>query len=209
MSAMKRNQRVESPMEPKIFYQCNGYVYSGRKKCGNHYFSQDNLISVLTKAIQTQVAVVADLEKLGKMRVFAPEADHVLKMQGDIVNEICRKIRVLEGQLETLLNNYNSDILELDEFLYIKGKYETEKQLLEKQLAVAREDEKKAQEAAKRRRHWLDIIGDYRKNPLLNHALVDALIDKVLIFEDKSVEIVFRYMDEFQQAAQIAGREVS
>ena len=209
MSAMKRNQRVASPMEPKIFYQCNGYVYSGRKKCGNHYFSQDNLISVLTKAIQTQVSVVADLEKLDKMRVFAPEADRVLKMQSDIVNEICRKIRVLEGQLETLLNNYNSDILELDEFLYIKGKYETEKQLLEKQLAVAREDAKKAHEAAKRRRHWLDVIGDYRENPLLNHALVDALIDKVLIFEDKSVEIVFRYMDEFQQAAQIAGREVS
>ena len=74
---------------------------------------------------------------------------------------------------------------------------------------MAREDAEKAQEAAKRRRHWLDVIGDYRENLLLNHALVDALIDRVLIFEDKSVEIVFRYMDEFEQAAQIVGMEVS
>lgn len=209
MSAMKRNQRIASSMEPKIFYQCNGYVYSGRKKCGNHYFSQDNLISILTKAIQTQVSVVADLEKLGKMRIFAPETDRILKMQSEIVSEIRRKLRVQEGQLVTLLNNYNSGILELDEFLYIKGKYETERQLLEKQLAEALKDAEKAQEAAKRRRRWLDVIGDYRENPLLHHALIDALIDRILIFEDKSIEIVFRYKDEFEQAAQIAGREVS
>ena len=55
MGAMKQNQRITSSLEPKIFYQCNEYVYSGRTECCNHYMSQEKLLAVLEKAVYTQV----------------------------------------------------------------------------------------------------------------------------------------------------------
>ena len=38
----------------------------------------------------------------------------------------------------------------------------------------------------------------------LDRRLLVALVDKVFIYEDKRVEIVFRYRDEFERAREIA-----
>ncbi len=209
MTASKRIQRCNSTEPSKIYYQCNKYVYSHRIDCSNHYISQEALLDLISKAIQTQVMVVADMEKLGKLGLYRQLADTEIKQNRGIVKEIQRRIRVLEGQLETLLSNYNEGILERDEFLFIKDKYETDRKALEIQLKMAEKDMNKAIDEGDKRQRWLEAIAGYRKNFILDRLLIDVLIDKVLVNSDKSVEIGFRFRNEYEKASEIAGREVS
>ena len=51
-----------------------------------------------------------------------------------------------------------------------------------------------------------DILKQFRNNPQvgeLNHRLLVSLIDRILIYEDKTVDIVYRYTDEMQKCASI------
>lgn len=209
MSAMKRDQRLTSSLEPKIFYQCNGYVYSGMTKCCNHYLSQEKLCAVVKRAIQTQVQVAADLERMGKVRLFCQETDDEVKRQQDIIYDIKRKQRKKEGQLELLLDHYNSGVLDKGEFLYIKGKYETESEMMSEQLKIAEQDLETVKEKADRKKEWLSKMDSLCEKIELNRAFIDCLIEKVLIYKDKSVEIVFRFKDEYEQAADIVTKGVS
>ena len=46
----------------------------------------------------------------------------------------------------------------------------------------------------------------FREHPQieeLNHRLLVSLIDRILIYEDKTVDIVYRYTDEMQKCASI------
>ncbi len=209
MSAMKRNQRITSSLEPKIFYQCNEYVYSGRKKCCNHYISQEELLTVLEKAVYTQVQVIGDLEKLGKMRLFCPDSGSALKNEQEIVNEVRRKLRTVEGKVETLFENYHLGILEQSEFVYIKGKYEQEKEMLEMQLQLAVKELENGKQALSRKRQWIDSLSNFCSSGKVqdetdwNRALIDSLVEKIFIYSDKSIEICFRFRNEYEQAIQL------
>lgn len=211
MSAMKRNRRITSSLEPKVFYQCNEYVYSGRKRCCNHYLSQEKLLAVLGKAVYTQVQVIGDLEKLGKMHLFCPDSGSALKNEQEIVNEIKRKQRTVEGKLETLFENYHLGILEQSEFVYIKGRYEKEKEMLKAQLQLAVKELENGEQALSRKRQWMDALSNFcffgkeQDETDWNRALIDSLVEKILIYSDKSVEICFRFRNEYEQAALLVG----
>ena len=213
MSAMKRNQRITSSLEPKIFYQCNEYVYSGRTKCCNHYMSQEKLLAVLEKAVYTQVQVIGDLEKLGKMNLFCPDSRSALKNEQEIVNEIKRKLRTVEGKMETLFENYNLGILEQSEFVYIKGRYEKEKEMLEVQLQLAEKDLENGKQTLSRKHQWIDALSNFcsfgkvQDETDWNRAVIDSLVEKIFIYSDKSIEICFRFRNEYEQAVQLVGKE--
>lgn len=51
-----------------------------------------------------------------------------------------------------------------------------------------------------------DILKQFREDPRigeLNHRLLVSLIDRILIYEDKTVDIIYRYTDEMQKCASI------
>ena len=51
-----------------------------------------------------------------------------------------------------------------------------------------------------------DFLNRFREHPQieeLNHRLLVSLIDRILIYEDKTVDIVYRYTDEMQKCASI------
>lgn len=50
------------------------------------------------------------------------------------------------------------------------------------------------------------ILEQFKENPQvneLNHRLLVSLIDRILIYEDDTVEIVYRYTDELAKCEQI------
>lgn len=53
-------------------------------------------------------------------------------------------------------------------------------------------------------RAWVQVFAQYENVQELDRRLLAALVDKVLIYEDKRVEIVFRYKDEFARAMEAA-----
>ena len=53
-------------------------------------------------------------------------------------------------------------------------------------------------------RAWVQVFAQYENVQELDRRLLLALVDKILIYEDKKVEIVFRYRDEFARAMEIA-----
>lgn len=50
--------------DPAVFYQCNEYQYSGRVMCSNHYISQESLLKKVENAINLQISLAMDREKL-------------------------------------------------------------------------------------------------------------------------------------------------
>ena len=53
-------------------------------------------------------------------------------------------------------------------------------------------------------RAWVQVFAQYENVQELDRRLLVALVDKVFIYEDKRVEIAFRYRDEFDRAWEIA-----
>ena len=79
-------------------------------------------------------------------------------------------------------------------------------QIEEKQAALQRlkREQQDAAAMGSQNRAWVQVFAQYENVQELDRRLLVALVDKVFIYEDKRVEIAFRYRDEFDRAWEIA-----
>ena len=113
-----------------------------------------------------------------------------------------------DNRLEHILMDYNDGVINLDEFQYMKQKYSTnrtewskEKAKLEKKLAGL-ENRGRGIEG------WVKLLMNFHKNGVLDRRMVDALIEKIVVYEDKQIEIEFSFCDELSRFVEDFRKEV-
>ena len=103
-----------------------------------------------------------------------------------------------------LYENFVDGIINKAEYTDFRENYRG--QIEEKQEALRRLEREQRDAAAmgSQNRAWVQVFAQYENVQELDRRLLVALVDKVFIYEDKRVEIVFRYRDEFERAREIA-----
>lgn len=184
------------------------YVCSGNKKnkdtCSSHRISENALNVAVTKTLQLHLKHLADLqESILYIRKTSCNSDKIKmmvlqseKIKGDIEKYNRLKLECYE--------DYKNELITQDEYLLFK-----------KELDNRIEDTKKAAtELSKKKRMLLD--GRYEKESFmekfltskdieLKRSLFVRFISQIYVYEDRRIEIIFRYQDEIEQLAGLVG----
>lgn len=199
MSVMKRNQRSTSDREPALFYQCNAYQYSGRVVCSNHYISQDSLLKKVENAINLQISLAMDREKL-------LQGTSAVRMEACGTCDIVKCIRGLEAEskkvqakIEKLLADYNEGLVDKQEYIYIKKRYDNIAKQLAGRMSLAETEERRMEERMQQADDWIKTLLEYGQSRKLDRQLAEKLIDRITVFVDRSVEIQFRFRNELKE----------
>ena len=184
------------------------YVCSGNKKnkdtCSSHRISENALNVAVTKTLQLHLKHFADLqESILYIRKTSCNSDKIKmmvlqseKIKGDIEKYNRLKLECYE--------DYKNELITQGEYLLFK-----------KELDNRIEDTKKAAtELSKKKRMLLD--GRYEKESFmekfltskdieLKRSLFVRFISQIYVYEDRRIEIIFRYQDEIEQLAGLVG----
>ena len=184
------------------------YVCSGNKKnkdtCSSHRISENALNLAVTKTLQLHLKHLADLqESILYIRKTSCNSDKIKmmvlqseKIKGDIEKYNRLKLECYE--------DYKNELITQGEYLLFK-----------KELDNRIEDTKKAAtELSKKKRMLLD--GRYEKESFmekfltskdieLKRSLFVRFISQIYVYEDRRIEIIFRYQDEIEQLAGLVG----
>ena len=184
------------------------YVCSGNKKnkdtCSSHRISENALNVAVTKTLQLHLKHLADLqESILYIRKTSYNSDKIKmmvlqseKIKGDIEKYNRLKLECYE--------DYKNELITQGEYLLFK-----------KELDNRIEDTKKAAtELSKKKRMLLD--GRYEKESFmekfltskdieLKRSLFVRFISQIYVYEDRRIEIIFRYQDEIEQLAGLVG----
>ena len=184
------------------------YVCSGNKKnkdtCSSHRISENALNLAVTKTLQLHLKHLADLqESILYIRKTSYNSDKIKmmvlqseKIKGDIEKYNRLKLECYE--------DYKNELITQGEYLLFK-----------KELDNRIEDTKKAAtELSKKKRMLLD--GRYEKESFmekfltskdieLKRSLFVRFISQIYVYEDRRIEIIFRYQDEIEQLAGLVG----
>lgn len=184
------------------------YVCSGNKKnkdtCSSHRISENALNVAVTKTLQLHLKHLADLqESIMYIRKTSCNSDKIKmmvlqseKIKGDIEKYNRLKLECYE--------DYKNELITQGEYLLFK-----------KELDNRIEDTKKAAtELSKKKRMLLD--GRYEKESFmekfltskdieLKRSLFVRFISQIYVYEDRRIEIIFRYQDEIEQLAGLVG----
>ena len=178
-------------------YDCSTHVRRGHATCFNHFIRQDALNEKVFNAIRDQLQVALDYEKLLlAMRGGSGEAS-VREKHKAAVASVKLRLNALKKKRAGLYESYVEGILNEEEYAFAKQTYEEQYEALNRLLDEAVERRERFLASISPDNKWLTMMRGAAGMTGLTQELVDAIIEKVLVYGESRIEVVFNYNDVF------------
>ncbi len=156
------------------------------------------LNEIVLEALKKHIQDVIDLSDLLELTDTAQlQQAGVRKLQGRLEKkreEIDRNQALLRSLYESLADG----VIDRDEYQDLKRTYSRRRAEAEEQAEAIQEEMNREMGNLSEGRDWIEQFRKYRNIDALDRTMIVSLIERILIFRDRRVEIVYRWHDEFQ-----------
>jgi len=178
-------------------YDCSTHMRRGHGTCFKHAMRQDALNEKVFNAIRDQLQVALDYEKLLlAMRGGSGEAS-VREKHKAAVASVKLRLNALKKKRAGLYESYVEGILNEEEYAFAKQTYEEQYEALNRLLDEAVERRERFLASISPDNKWLTMMRGVAGMTGLTQELVDAMIEKVLVYCEGRIEVVLNYNDVF------------
>lgn len=186
-----------------LYYNCSTFRdFSGKRKelgdnapkCTSHYISDKLLRGIVIDDINKIIGQVQNLEEMVKKN-----RNHLNKATNDYELEIQRrkkKIEQYKNRLKGAKNKWYDGKISDEEYETDKAEIEAEIKQVEVEVALLK---KKTNTTVSdiMSNEWIKKLLENGRITELDRETVIELIDKIYVYEDKHIEIVYKFSDEF------------
>ena len=178
-------------------YDCSTHMRRGHGTCFKHAMRQNVLNEKVFNAIRDQLQVAFDYEKLLlAMRGGSGEAS-VREKHKAAVASVKLRLNALKKKRAGLYESYAEGILNEEEYAFAKQTYEEQYEALNRLLDEAVERRERFLESISPDNKWLTMMRGVAGMTGLTQEVVDAIIEKVLVYGGGRIEVMFNYNDVF------------
>lgn len=178
-------------------YDCSTHVRRGHGTCFKHAMRQDALNEKVFNAIRDQLQVALDYEKLLLAMRGGDREASVREKHKAAVASVKLRLNALKKKRAGLYESYVEGILNEEEYAFAKQTYEEQYEALNRLLDEAVERRERFLESISPDNKWLTMMRGVAGMTGLTQEVVDAIIEKVLVYGGGRIEVVFNYNDVF------------
>lgn len=188
---------VPSKNKKYVYFVCSSNKHS--HTCSPHSISEKEVEEKVFRAIHDQVELVVNLEKALAMidrlpsksrKAFNYEAQ-IAKIEEEIERYQKLKLRLYE--------DLSDGIIDKSEYFDFRNSYTKIIEEKQETLLRVKKEMKQVVATGTTERNWVTLFKQYENIDELNRRILIALVDRVLVYEDHAIEIIFKYRDEYQQ----------
>jgi len=179
------------------------YICSGNKRnknlCSSHRISEKALGDAVVKSMRLHWTYMAGLQKCVEyVREAAISSCDKLKMAA----LQCEKRKEETANYSRLrmecYRDYKNKLITQEEYIFFRG--ELDNRVKEGEAAIAELEKRKQQllENSSKKGHWMEqyLINESME---LKRSVLVRFVEKIYVYEDHRIEIVFRYRDEIKR----------
>lgn len=176
-------------------YDCSTNVRRLTPKCTPHHIQQNHLNEKVLSAIQTQVKVAINYEKL-LLKLKDSEGEKSIRdKQNALISSLNLKLNGVQKKRTRLYEDFSEGILTEEEYIFAKSSYDDNFAKLNLQLEEAIDRRMKFNDAMSSNNKWIQLMKSVSKAKKLTQALVDESIERVLVHEGGDIELTMKYAD--------------
>lgn len=181
-----------------LYYDCGKYLDSGKTVCSSHYVRQEDIMAAVRNALNHQLRVSVDLETLMKEVQAMPKVVQHNSAISGMLRSVQAKRRNLEQRMEQLIVDLTEGLIDKGEYTYAKKRYSRDYEALleEENQLLAKAGELSGIVASSDK--WIKLMKEYEAFPEINRKVVEQLVDRIVIYPNRHIEIHLNYQDPFK-----------
>lgn len=210
-NAMRMKKLVyKKKSHPYSTYSCGRGINPNNDKCTTHYITELDIRSIVLEQLKKQIQLACDFDLVVQKLKGAGGNGHLAEQYAGVIRSNELKFKQIQKKLEKLYESYCEGFLKDDEYLYAKKEYEKQSTILLELVNEARERKRRLSQLFSGENKWLKHMKVLKGIKELNKKVVEDVISKILIYETpsgKSVELIFRYKDDYEAMLEIIENE--
>lgn len=181
-----------------VYYVCNANKHD-KTVCSRHSIREDILGQVIYQTVRHQIDLLLDVDKALRQFENLSWEKHKLKQLDasiEIQEEVVRKNNTLRlGIYEDL----RAGLLDRSEYESLKK--ELAERIAEATAAIEKLNKEKREilDGVSKQQSWIEQFRQYENVTELTRPMVIHLIERINIFEDSNIEIVFRHRNQIDE----------
>lgn len=178
------------------------YVCATHKKqpavCYSHNLRDTQLNEIVLDALKAHIKDVLGLAGLMEITSTAQLQQASMKKLQERLEHKQEEINRNQTLLMSLYENLNDGIIDQDEYRDLKKTYTRRREEAEHQADDIRAEMECEVNHASNGHRWIDRFRTYQDITELDRTIVVSLIERIMVYQDHRVEIVYRWYDEYQ-----------
>lgn len=196
-------QRTKINKDGRAYYyfRCKTNKQLGHVSCTSHLIAEDVILEVLLTSISSLIDSFVDVEAA----LYRNANKEMALMRKRLQRQLDAAVIERERIAKTRAAVYHSYINKLDDTLtdeaYINLRDNFDRMDKEKRESIVslKKDLEKIQNGDEYMTDFMRCFGQYQGITELTREVVASLVDRILIYEDKSMRIEFKFQDEIQR----------
>jgi len=192
--ALHRQRAIRKKSDDIYYFHCLSNSRKARGSCVSFMMPEEELLAALLTTIQKHAETVMGKSVKLRKASMAIEADRdMIKAKLSAIRQDAGKDeRILKSLYESLVNG----VITADEFRDMRADYAAK---VQEALRQAAELERRHKELDRQMTEYLELsnLVENAANSGITAKLIDALIDRILIFPGRRIEVSFRYDCDF------------
>ena len=181
----------------KYYYQICA-TYKKDKTHNSHNISEPALYEAVLASVQAHLQVCLTIEETVRRVGQTPIRKYDLRrFQQQIENKHAEIEKIARHKLK-LYDDLNEGLISKEDFQEFKAAYDRQKESAEKALASMTKELENA--TSNSNSNWIAHFTKYHEIRELKRATFVDLVDRVIVYDHRRIQIVFRYQNEFNNA---------
>lgn len=168
------------------YYNCSSYKESGGARCSNHYIGEKAVFAAITQEIER---ILSEGFLCGRSEVMITDyKNQITKIDGDVY-QLSTKQNDLSTALVDAYEAYRNHRIAKEAFKQQSEILTAEHTECEMKERVLLSEKAKCKEQLRQLTHLITMLRTYQNSRVLTRELVEAFIDRILIFPQQRIEL--------------------
>lgn len=204
---MVRYKQVTHGKSVAYHYMCPNYAAMlERSGCSYKFLREDILLDALSQLIGKEIEQAVDTVQLAR-RLSAGTEGKIAARAAEL-RRLNLELERAEARKKTVMQDFLAGELSCDEYEDLKVCCAREAERLKGRILALREEQHRQSETLTEDNPWLKTFSGLRLPDRLTKELAHTLIQRITIYEDDRIEVIFKYRDEREQLLTAINKEV-
>ena len=181
------------------YYTCRTYKDKMKAACSRHSIRIDLVEAIVLAVIQSQISLLESVEGLIEEIDQAPAIAQTTKRISNLIQQ--RREELVKNRMisDELYMDWKSGDISREEYHRMKARVEERIAQLQRNLDELIQEYKEMEQGGQSEDPHFAQFQKCRTVTELDRGMVVELLDRILIHENKEVEVVFQYADQFRR----------
>lgn len=195
---------VPSRGKKYYYYVCS--THKAKLGCTSHSFSESKLNKIVLSLVQDHIQQICQLDEVLDYIAALPESQREIFNYDAQLTKLNEEIQRFQDLKLNLYSDMADGVISKEEYMEFRAGYDRKIQTRQQSIIQLKEEREQAVESNQRSVTWIELFKRYENITELQRSVIVNLIERIIIYDAKHIEVVFRYEDQLKSALQYIER---